>query len=626
MSDLAKQLEELKEESKELKLQREVAAYTLQNQAARGVLLEGWGDLVDRTEFLRDTPGFFPTRVNRLSLPYNRKDGDFFPHFRTEQELQEHRGSGEYLGVRHPVGIGLLDDLANYTISTGFTYTVAHRDTSTVNDKIVLACQDVINEFISRVNGEFSDQVPLLDTIDEGYSECSFEREIFKRSRAAGEAIVNIEHLGDGYSGLETAEPSWLTEPKNSGVVSGRFSLPDGMSWKYGIASVKGRPTRIKGYFITWNGEKENWRFHHPEEVIHVKCNVPRGVKRGLPDFYGVEQHLEDHSKLLRNTARGAAIQASIALIREHQPGMSSSEVERLITGQKDYTVTSPALGSTGTVRQRKIREYTEGTVLDVVGSKYHPGPLGSPNGPTYVEIGQAIMRIVGSRWSMPEHMISNAISGAGGARSAVVELGTPFARATKNRQRTYAKHFQNLMWRVIKIAAFYGRIPASFSDIRSSLEVRVGVPEATQRNEAEQHLVLAGRHQAGVISMETWRETVGIDNSTEQERIMDEQATLLNPQNPQSPNHPLNPQNPGNPLLQPPVDELGANKTPEGVTNQAAGGPGKGEVGRQLSSGAGADSTLGFNQDRSLGTRNAKQSIKQQLAAARAGKNVNIR
>jgi hypothetical protein len=347
-------------------------------------------------------------------------------------------------------------------------------------------------------------------------------------------------------------------------------------------------------------------------EVIHLKLNVPSTVKRGLSDFYGISQSLEDQAKLLRNTGRGAATQASIALIREHQQGMHGSDIERVVSGQVDATLNLPPLPGGSGVRQRRIQEYPEGTVLDVVGSRYHPGPLGAPNGPTYVEIGQAIIRIVGARWSMPEHMISNAISGAGGARAAIVEMGTPFSRATKVRQKLYGRCFEKIIWKVLQYASFHGRINADFTALRQSLKLEAVPPEATQRNEAEQHLVLAGRHQAGIISKRRWRELIGEDDERNEEELdvervqdtqdaLQQQAAIANVQ-----------------------QGLGLNQPPETLKRQQQGAQGAGQgMGRQAAAGDGADS---IKQDRTQMPRNPKQSIGQQTAAMRAGKDVNIR
>jgi hypothetical protein len=585
-------LSELKEENEELKRLNEIKAYETGNQAMKAVMQEAWGSLVDRQEFLKDTPNFFFEGSTTLSMPHNRKDGDFYPHFRTEQELQRIRGRAEWLAYHHPIAVGLLDDLANYTISTGYKYKLAHKEQSALDDESVFVAQKIIEEFIERTN--------------DSSSECSFEREIFKRSRIAGEDYILVEEPDDllpGQSEIRLCEPAWITEPKNAAALKTSIPLEGPVNWKYGIATPKHRSDKTRGYFCMWNGEPDQWKVHLAEEMVHLKINVPSTIKRGLSDFYGVESHLEDQEKLLRNTARGAALQAAIAMIREHQPGMRGSDVERIVAGKADTTIYGPSVPG-GNVKQRKLRAYESGTVLDVVGSKYYPGPLGAPHGPTYVEIGQAIIRVVGSRWSMPEHMISNAISGAGGARAALLEMGTPFARATQNRQIIYSKYFKRIIWRVLQIASFRGLIPVPFEVLKESLDLKVDIPEATQRNEAEQHLTLAGRNQAQILSKRTWSEMVNIDFDAEQERILDEMETL--PQ--------IDPAT-GQPVL--PGDNLGAeaNKQVENPNNK--------DKTRTGSIGGGGDSSLGFNQDRSLGTRNAKQSIKQKLAAGRAGKEV---
>ena len=600
------QLEAAKAENTELFKRAQLEQFREANQAARHVIREAWGDVVDRTQFLRDTPGWFWSGANKLSMPHNRKHGDFYPFFRTEQELQRIRGDAQYLSVWHPVATGLIDDLANYTVSTGYTYAMAHKPNSNLSDQVLMQCQEVVDEFNLRVDNEAL--------------ECSFEREIFKRSVESGETFVGIQHMGDGYAELLYAEPEWIVEPKNVGPVQQHIGVENDLNWKYGIATTPGRPSKVHGYSVMWNGEPERWEYRTPEDLIHIKLNTPPNVKRGLPDFYGVTNHvLEQQAGLMMKVGKGAAIQASIALIREHAPGTRGADVQRLIAGQKDTTVDLPAIGGNmgagNTVRQKKIRAYEEGTVLDVVGSKYHPGPMGTPQGPSFVEIGQALVRIAIAKWSYPEHMAGNAISGAGGARSAIVEMGTPFAKRTVTRQMMYGKQYKKILWQVLKLAFFHGRITArSFVDLQQMLEIKATPPDATQRNMAEAHMIGAGRHQARFWSMRTWRENSGIDHEIEEQRVAQEDEENLQKQLQQAEvQHQVG--------MQQQADQMGlaANAQNEALQKQEQGQPGQGEVGRQNFQGGGSDTRI---QDRSLGVRNPMQAVRQRLAAARAGKN----
>src|SRR5690606_7510390 len=116
---------------------------------------------------------------------------------------------------------------------------------------------------------------------------------------------------------------------------------------------------------------------------------------------------------VLRNTAEGAAIQASIAYVKEHSAGTSAAQATSL-AGARLNTVNTqkPALrGGTSPITAKK---FGPGTILDLSnGQKFVPGPMGSERAPNFLAIQQAVLRAVGSRWSMPEYMISGDASNA---------------------------------------------------------------------------------------------------------------------------------------------------------------------------------------------------------------------
>ena len=70
-------------------------------------------------------------------------------------------------------------------------------------------------------------------------------------------------------------------------------------------------------YHITYDGH--DYERIPACDISHLKRNVPRYVKRGLPDFYSTGESFDLTSKLLKNMARlmQARSRAAIAWIEE---------------------------------------------------------------------------------------------------------------------------------------------------------------------------------------------------------------------------------------------------------------------------------------------------------------------
>jgi hypothetical protein len=129
LSDLSEQRDTLVMEHKVLGLKADVrAAKAMLNRAD---MMEAGQMFADRSAHLYDTPGFgggSQITSGYPSMPQDRKQGRNRPFFSTEQQLAEQRGIARVIATTDETGIGVLKNLTNYIIGSGFEYEAVASD------------------------------------------------------------------------------------------------------------------------------------------------------------------------------------------------------------------------------------------------------------------------------------------------------------------------------------------------------------------------------------------------------------------------------------------------------------------------------------------------------------------
>ena len=436
--------------------------------------------------------------------PEERNDGSMPQAFVDEEELAEIRNSCRVIAVQHPVGIGIVRRLTDYAVSTGYTLTAQGIDG--VSEELVAAVQDVIDR-----------------VADENDWHGDLDRELFGRVVRDGEYFLSLYPQAGGHMVMRSVDPGQITEPQNPKMIE-HWLGHDGGDWTFGVHTDVDDAQQIHGYYVQWNQQGEFDYFTAQAAAIgraagvieHAKANVDRGIKRGLSDFFPVIRYLERTSRLLRNTTEGASVQAAIAFIREAAQGVTlgKAQGERLVSTDQTYTHDIPAGGQ----RTHYIRKMDPGTILTTsAGTKYMPGPLGSDRALHFIEVVQAGLRIVGSRWSMPEYMVSGDASNANYASTLVAE--SPFTKAIQASQHWFGRRTQRIYWVSLRFAydaGLFSRWVNSFEQLEKLIEIKAEPPQIVvrdQNKETERHEKLAA---AGVMSAPTWAAREGLDYEEE--------------------------------------------------------------------------------------------------------------
>ena len=470
---------------------------------------EAWGDWIDFRELRNLDPdepfrSVSPFTVDRRG---DRARGEDASIFRTEHDLAEIRSVGNFFASKSAGGVGPLAALSNYTFGQGFSFTAqAAEFVGEVSEDLIETVQRVINGFVER--NRFHGVA---------------DREADNRARRHGEALLVLEPTVGGQADLRFAEPSQLTEPSAPRAIenwlagSGRVDCESfASSWSFGVHTQDCRFDKPFGYHFLWNETGTDWDYLTVDRVQHIKRNVDSCVKRGVSDFLAAQEFLLHSEKLLRNTAVGSAIQAAIAYIVQHASGVTRDGVESQRSEKATRVTNVPTAG--GGQRPVYRRPFLPGTVQEIsAGKQYLPGPLGSERAPRFIEVIQAALRYVGTRWSMPEYMISGDASNANLASSLVAEA--PFVKAREADQLFYSIHFRDLLWKVLKIAFQAGRFHGmveSFSQLQELIFLKIDPPSVASRDPLKEAQTNKVYVDAGAMSVSTMAQKAGLDYQAE--------------------------------------------------------------------------------------------------------------
>jgi hypothetical protein len=469
---------------------------------------EAWGDLVDPLEHLYDDPTFdgYGGIGGRSMAPIaqvsDRAHGANHPIFRTETELAAIRGAARLIHDVFPTAQTAMDALISYVLGEGFSYKAV--DDGESPSGLVSAVQSVIAEFTAR-NKWFLK-----------------EEELFRRSRRDGEVFAALFAVGGGRAEMRFVEPEQVTEPSSSREIEDWIGWGDASDWSFGIHTDADDMETVHGYYCQWSASPGDFDYIPAERMIHAKMNVDNAIKRGLSDFYCVQQYLQNTGKLDRNVAMGAAILSAIIGVREHAQGTTQSQVASLLANSAWRTSSQSTPNG---AKSRYVQKIQPGSFLDISkGLTFKQSPLANQGvGEAITVIGQALRRTIGARWgSMPEFIISGDASNNNYA--SIFVSNSPFVKYCRRQQRRYVAYHMELMWKVLRIACNGGRFSRwgvrTLEGLQSfiSLSIQPPIVEAVDRKaETDRRKTL---RENDVISTETWTREEGYDADKEGQQI----------------------------------------------------------------------------------------------------------
>ena len=467
----------------------------LTESAAAWEWIDSYNDVVDR---LRG-----PERdlVLPVSTVADRRYGANWPFWRTLLEHSRLRASARLLHGLSNLAQGALNALTSYTVGNGYTVEVSTQEETQgdANKPLIAAVREAIKDF------ESANSWGML------------QQELFLRSRRDGEYFLRAFDPGDGMLHVRTVSPEQVGEPPGY----------DPQEWSFGIHTDIEDAQNVKGFWVALDGNWGNGEEVDAEDMLHVKVNVDLEVKRGLTDFcFDTYDTLKSGQRLVESLAEGSAIQASIALLRQHDQS-SATQVSEFVRGLADYT--EPVGGGTSGV-ERNVQRFTPGTIVDAPKGYNFVVPPFASNAQGFVAVVQAVLRSVAVKWNAPEWIISGDASNNNYASSITAE--SPFVRSCHRWQSFYGAGFERIIWRAIRARCEAGRLRAggrawSYEEIRRAVALELRPPTLETRNRQEEASVNTAYLGAGVKSPQTICAELGLDYQQESANLAEHQEKL---------------------------------------------------------------------------------------------------
>lgn len=467
-------------------------------------LVEDYGDLVDVREFMTDAPGFGSALGGYYSTLYDRQDGRYIPVYQNESDLRAIRAMSWLLAEKVPMAQAWCNRLVDYTIGTGFDWTVTHE-----NPSLQAACKRALDECLEASSW----------TSD-------LERETYIREVVDGEWLSEIEY-NSGCCHILTREADELTEPTNARALEEWLEIEDFVpSWSFGVLT-QAKSTEVPiGYHFRRDQAGTDWDYIKADRVTHWKRNVRAKAKRGFGDFYKPHTYLMRADRVLTNTAEGVSTQAAIAYIVEHPPGATKSNAEAIAA--KFAPLTNRQDPNTG--EQVRRRRMAPNTRIDIPnGGKYHASLIGGSQGQIYIAVMESALRLSGTIHAFPEGMLTGSYQNANYASSLTAE--SPFVQGRVAEQLHRASRVKQMFLKIIKAYCEAGRFASSgckcWDDLRKGLDIAIQPPKIFPRDIANLTTALVAQKAAGWVSDKTAVTELGRDYEAEKDQLEEEKGAL---------------------------------------------------------------------------------------------------
>jgi len=433
-----------------------------------------------------------------ISTTLDRRIGQDWPIFVNEVQLGIYRAPARILCQANGYAIGLLNGICNYVAGTGFTHSVIPKNGVEPDEGLIEECQAVLDEFQVR----------------ESWWE--LERELIWRKHEDGERFLLHGEL-DGDCWVRTREPEQnvydprlFAEAYKRGIIDAAGENPQAGS--FGILTDLEDTQTVLGYWFRHLTDAGG-EFYPAERIIHRKINTKRSIKRGLTDFcFSTYDALSVGNKLRRNMAMGAAVQAALAGIVQHQTAT--------IPQVNSYmAATAPPNGSTiAPASDGSADNYTKlepGTFAHIDAASEFKDPPGAAHGDAHALILSTCLRQATARYNAPDWLASSDSSATNFAAALTAE--SPWVMSVLCEQKYEKEACRKVMLQVLRYAVRRGRLP---QDTLDKVDVNSEAPSAMARNtlqEAQENQIYMSLR---VKSPQTVCEEQGLDYEKEQANI----------------------------------------------------------------------------------------------------------
>ena len=303
-----------------------------------------------------------------------------------------------------------------------------------------------------------------------------------------GEVFLQLFNTNDGVK-VRFIEPGCVFRPQsqsaNKNATFGVLTDPDDVE-------------TVQAYYVD---EQEI----PADQIQHRKANVDVNVKRGRPTFYSIRKELRRAVNILENMGATCDVQSRIAMIRRHVSGTRAG-LQNMQATNAQLTFTNPL-----TKQRESVNQYPKGAIIDAGSNTEYDFPSGGVNVENWVAAVQAQLRAAASRLVMPEFMFTADASNANYSSTMVAE--GPAVRQFEKLQGRQKEQDLEILYRSLQLAVNVGRIT---QDMLDRCEIQVGMPTLMVRDMLQEAQANEIAFAAKVLSPQTWRGKVGLDDDQE--------------------------------------------------------------------------------------------------------------
>lgn len=442
--------------------------------------------------------------------PADRRAGRQLPLFWSEIDLRGFRLVARDLDSRNQFAIGFLNLLTAYHVHKGYGWQATYRGAS----KTPYPTKRTADPVLKRAQ-------QVLDAWRDANLWPLKSREAFRRWRREGEVFGRFFP-----SGWDRLPQFRFIDPERVGSPSGDVNSPE----SFGVRTDEDDVCDVIEYHVWESPDGTVGKWIDADRIVHAKCNVDTGVKRGVTDFLPVAEDFDWCRRILRSMLVSSQRQASKAWI-EKLPGATAEQVRGMVPYVPGRTTQSinpsnaydPFDGYRGYGYDPSIRE-PDGSIMRTEGDREFAMTPGS-NVQGYIEAMQASLRGGCVRWNLPEFATSDASNN--NYASALV-ANSPFTRTVEGCQYEFGAVWERpVALKVLELAADAGLIDVA--DLRR-LDVEITEPQvasAEPDKDAQTNNVL---HAAGVMSATTWQLKLGLDPQHEAANFEQEKRQGMQP------------------------------------------------------------------------------------------------
>jgi capsid protein len=347
-----------------------------------------------------------------------------------------------------------------------------------------------------------------------------FWTEAYRRTRRDGEVFIYKGNVPqDGRLSPRFLEPEDIVHPTGAQYAQGIFD-PN----QNGIQVDVQDPHTVLGYWYR-RGDRLGAlkpEFITADKIIHVKHGVDSGVKRGLPTLFVCRHFLRHFDSWIQQSLKHQKIQTMVALLRQWDKATPDA-VQNFLT-QKEYRSNNVSAPS------GQNFHYATSQILPVVdaprGMSLQPFVPSGNYGDSEI-LARRVLLACAAGENLSEAMVTADGSNANYASTRITQI-IPF-RGFEAEQGLWSETVLQYYESWVKVEAAFGRLPRIHDDCQLDANVTpTKLPNFEGEITSQMVTTLRG---AGIISLRTAMEMVGIDPEVEEERMAEEERELTKKQ-----------------------------------------------------------------------------------------------